>query len=894
MRKKILLFLLFTLFSNFSFGQDRLWTKVSEEELKTLEKFERATKPSKFELYTLNFDVFKQILIGAPKDSDGVVSNLIIQFPNAEGLLSSFRVYEAPIMDKELANKYPNIKSYSAQGIDDKSASLRFSVTLFGLHVMSLSGKSGTYYIDTYTKNLNNYIVYSRKDIQAARTFGCLVQDNHEEVAQEFQNLMENQRASDGFFRQYRLAMACTIEYANFHVQAAGLGSGTLAQKKAAVLAAMNVTMTRVNGVYERDMSLRMNFVANNDAVIFIDSDSFDNDNAGTLINQSQTVIDANIGLANYDIGHTVSTGGGGLAQLNSPCTNSKARGITGSPSPVGDPFDIDYVAHEIGHQFGANHTFNNSCGNNRNNATAVEPGSGSTIMAYAGICAPNVQNNSDSHFHAVSIAEMSAFVAGVGNCAASASNGNSAPVVSVQNYTIPYGTAFILKGSATDSNGDSLTYCWEQTNTQISTQPPLQSATTGPNFRSNPPTTSPNRYMPAFSSVLEGNLTPTWEVVPSVARTMNFALTVRDNRMPNGGQTGRGNMTVTFANVGPFRITSPSVDNVSWNPASTQTISWDVAGTTANGINTSHVNILFSDDNGASFTTLIANTPNDGSEVITLPNVSAPYCRIMIEAVDNIFYALSKNFSLGYLVTVTTTCNTYSASPAATIVEQSPLAYQTFSVNVPSTPGVISDVNVSVNISHRVNQLYLGMNHPDLTFVQLFVKDDYNCLNGQNTMITTFDDSGVNFNCGGAAGNNIYRPTSPLSTLNGKTAEGLWRFRIADVTSGVSGTLNSFAFNICTTETVVTLNSDSFGLQDFVIYPNPNSGNFNVQFSSNSGNEIKVLVHDIRGRQIFERSFNNSGLFNENINLSNVQSGIYMVTVLDGAQKQVKKIVVE
>src|SRR5690606_18722114 len=317
--------------------------------------------------------------------------------------------------------------SYVGQAIDDASKTIRFSVTMFGLHAMTMSAE-GAAYIDTYTKNRQNYIVYDRKDVSKTRTFTCHAPEAAEA---EFANRATGEMlASDGIFRRYRLAMASTAEYSAFHVAAAGLSPfASTAQKKAAVLAAMVVTMTRVNGVYERDMSLTMELVANNDAVIFIGTDSFNNDDANTLIAQSQAVIDATIGSANYDIGHTVSTGGGGLATLNSPCTGTKARGITGSGAPVGDPYDIDYVAHEMGHQWGATHTFNNSCQGNRTNATAVEPGSGVTIMGYAGICDPNVQSNSDDHFHAVSIAQMTAFVQTGGNCGTNVSNGNAAPV---------------------------------------------------------------------------------------------------------------------------------------------------------------------------------------------------------------------------------------------------------------------------------------------------------------------------------------------------------------------------------------------------------------------------------------------------------------------------------
>ena len=82
--------------------------------------------------------------------------------------------------------------------------------------------------------------------------------------------------------------------------------------------------------------------------------------------------------------------------------------------------------------------------------------------------------------------------------------------------------------------------------------------------------------------------------------------------------------------------------------------------------------------------------------------------------------------------------------------------------------------------------------------------------------------------------------------------------------------------------------------INDLVLYPNPNNGNFNIQFTSTTGNEIKVNVHDLRGRAIFNKSYTNNGLFNESLELSNVQSGIYMVTIEDGANKEVKKIIIE
>lgn len=433
MKKKLLYVAAsFCLFAS-SYGQSSLWTKVSPERLRMYEKVERASQPQNFQLFSLDLPALKAKLEAAPMRSNAT-SALILSFPAPNGKMENYQIYESPVMEAELAAKYPGIKSYIGKGIEDPTATINFSVTLFGLHTMTLSGKTGTSYIDPFTKDLKNYIIYSKKDLQSTRTFSCMVQDDHETVSGRLINSPETAMASDGKYRVYRLAMACTIEYAAYHVNAAGLNAGTTAQKKAAVLAAMNVTMTRVNGLYERDMSLHMNIVANNDLIIYIDSDNFTNSPA--MINEIQPIVDAAIGAANYDIGHGVCTTDSGIAQLNSPCSATKARGITGQPNPVGDPFDIDYVAHEMGHQYGATHTQNNAC--NRTDATAVEPGSASTIMGYAGICAPNVQEHSDAHFHAVSIAQMQTFVNAGGNCAVTTNNGNAAPVVNAgANYTI-------------------------------------------------------------------------------------------------------------------------------------------------------------------------------------------------------------------------------------------------------------------------------------------------------------------------------------------------------------------------------------------------------------------------------------------------------------------------
>lgn len=675
MKRKIIGFVLLALCLSTSLvAQKSYWgtmganrSSVSFEEL----------KPNSYQINTLDFETFREeVLKAVPREFATRTSNVIMEFPNTEGDLEQFRIEEVSILSEEVASQFPNIKAYVGYGIDTPGARVRFSISPQGVQSMtSYPGKTRVFTVPTTKGQNTEYITYKNESrLEVDKRFGCLTEDAE---VMGLSNRVQMRDADDQTLRTFRIAIAATGEYTQFWDD----GNNANGNAQADALAQIVSTLNRNNEVFEVDMAITFRLVSGTNTVFSNpNSDPYTPSNFSGMLNQNHTALNNTIGNANYDIGHLFHFGtnssnlGNGVAILASVCaTGDKGKGISshtfvgdnGSPY-MSDYFDIDYVPHEIGHQMGGGHTWSfQSSGQ----GIGYEPGSGTTIMAYAGITGSNdVQGHSDPYFHYASILQMLNTVA-VNTCWTSTPITNNPPSSDAgPNFTIPQGTAFILRGSATDPDGgDVLTYTWEQIDNGVSTFGnfgPTRSS--GGLFRSRPPSTSPNRYMPTLARILEGRLTETapienaentsWETVATVERDLNFALTVRDRSEAGGvGQFPQSSfdvMTVTVDDgTGPFLVTSQTTNEL-WEEGQARSITWDVAGTNTSPIGTTQVNILLSIDGGFTYPfTLSSATANDGQQTITVPDIgvnSTTTARIMVEANNNIFLAINAvNFTI-------------------------------------------------------------------------------------------------------------------------------------------------------------------------------------------------------------------------------------------------------
>ncbi|WP_284652747.1 zinc-dependent metalloprotease [Flavobacterium terrisoli] len=1084
--KKITILLLFLISITAYSQKTATWVVTTQQNIEPLKQVQRSTFPKEFQLYKAQLAEIKSVLQAAPSRLSHNKSNVVITVPNASGATERFQMFEFSNFAPELQAQFPNIRSYVGIGIDDKNAQIRMSSDENGIQAMIFRTDKKNEFIEPYSVDGTVYAVYESRRADGELPFTCSTVDTNLSNSLQKQNPLTTM-SNSGELLIFRLALSCNGEYTAYF-------GGTIA----GALAAMNATLTRVNGVFEKDLAIHMNLIPNNSSVIYTNAATDPYTTMGNWNTQLQNTLTSVIGEANYDIGHFFgSTGGGGNAGcIGCVCEDgSKGSGYT-SPAdgvPAGDTFDIDYVVHEMGHQFGANHTFSNGV---EGSGVNVEPGSGSTIMGYAGITAQDVQPHSDAYFVYASVKQIQDNMIAK-TCPVRIDLTNVAPVVSAGlDYTIPKSTPFILTGTATDANGDALTYCWEQNDT-ATTQTGAASAasatkTGGPNWRSYNPTTSPSRFCPPIARVIANSVITqgseiTVEALSSVARTLNFVLTVRDN-FAGAGQTKSDDMTVTVnTTAGPFLVSAPNTA-VSWAVGTNQTVTWAVAGTTANGVNAAYVDIYLSTDGGNTYPILLASkVPNDGTETITVPNNVGTTNRVMVKGYNHIFYDISNaNFTIAaptstfgvafngvageqnkqictgstatytipyttyagfsgvtnltvtgqpagttatftpssisangnvtltisntgsatlgfYSMTVTatsgaetktipfyleifssnfsaqtltapanlaigqpTTINfTWPVNATATLYDVQVSTDGTFtniiatatvstnsytlsglsestqyywrvmprnngclgaystanlfktglsdcssfeSPNVPITipvtanvtanstltvtqTGTISDVNISMYITHTwVNDMIITLISPAGTQVQLV---NHPCVsNPLENVDATFDDAGTALVCAvNPAISGTLIPIQSLSAFNGQAMNGLWTLRVLDTFNEDGGSIDFWSLELCST-TAVPLGVEENTIQNFSLYPNPNNGDFNVQFNSTSNENINLSVYDMRGREIYMNTYANNGFFNQNIRLNSLQSGVYLVKVKDGKNEITKKFI--
>lgn len=645
---------------------DGLWHEVEEVAI-ARGTAQRQIVPQEYRTVRLDRSQFSRLVATIPMERDVALrdSSARLTLPLPDGSYGSFRVVESPVMAPGLAARYPQLRTWVGQGIDDPSATLRFDLTHKGFHAQIISA-DGTSYVDPFQPgDLDNYIAYRKHALLRDQPFICGVTDEaleDDDVLHLGDPKAATPEVSSGAtLRTYRLAMAATGEY----TQALG---GTVADGLAGIV----TTMNRVNGIYERDLSVRMELVENTDVAIFTNgaTDPFTNNNGSAMLDQNLETLEDLIGTENFDIGHVVSTGGGGVAQLASVCGSGRARGVTGLPNPTTDAYDVDFVAHEMGHQFNGSHTFNGSGGNcsggNRSGPNAYEPGSGVTIQAYAGICGEDdLQPHSEDYFHRRSLDTMLSFTTNPGtggSCGVATPTGNAIPEITTDpSHVIPALTPFELSASATDADDapSALTYIWEQFDLGDRNPAGALSDNGGPLFRSYRPERSGTRIFPSLRYILdEGNAAPptaplegttgpsffTAELLPSTNRTMNFRATVRDNR---GGTNDAAKAITVVAAAGPFRVTAPDTDATTWTAGASETVTWDIANTDQAPVNAANVRILLSLDGGYEWPIeLAASVPNNGSASVIVPadTPATTRARVRVQAVGNIFFDVSND----------------------------------------------------------------------------------------------------------------------------------------------------------------------------------------------------------------------------------------------------------
>jgi len=922
-------------------GQN-FWKKTKIDERNVIES-KKNIGSEYSEVYELDINQLRSAIKAAPQSKTGlaVSSGITLDIPGLDGEFEKYKIYETSNMSPELAEKFPDIKSYRGISLKDSGKTLSFGISQQGVNMILFSHDEKPVVIEPVTKDNAIYLVSPAVPSMLPLELEAFTCNTVENSSTNKVTTFPTDNTDDKKFRTFRLAVSADGEFSANH-------GGTVA----GALAAINNIMSYINPVYERDLSIHMNLIDNNDAIIFLDAANdpytfIHTIDAGTIFNrQIQQTMTNTIGEANYDLGILFSnqdTGGGNSGALGVVCKNSQGVLPDGTIDvqkgaayigdfPDGFPFAMA-AAHEMGHQFGANHSFSKP-----ENVTALlmlygfipflpvvlpetgatrEPGSGTTIMGYPGVTGTyDVADKHSDQFSHYNISQINNYIKTT-SCATVIDLTNNPPVVNAgPDYTIPKGTAFKLTAAATDPDNNNLTYSWEEADISPPNLPftanvswpidqqdlvnqiaahmkftfPDRMSTTNPNFRVYPPVSSPTRYFPPFKEVLDGSLYSTWNMISDVTRSMKFVSLVRDNAT-GGGQTATDEMTVNVnGNAGPFKITSIAL-NQNYPSGSSHLLKWDVNGTYASPINTSSVNILISTDGGNTFTTLVSNTPNDGQESITIPAAPAQKAYIIVEAVGNIFYAASPAFAIDYNVSLV--CTQYPVNGTFAIAPGAP---SNININVPvSDP--IEDINVLVDLSYtNFESVRLDLKSPTDQQNQLFW---YKNCPGISILKATFDQEGpslaMNCNNLNATPNTRVEPIRlDLGRYYGQNPNGNWLIRAADIVTGstASGTVNSAAIELCTrnaTSSVLSVNDTTISKDEIEVYPNPSNGAFNIMMKKDI--KAKIQVFDLAGRLVHSQDSVDSAT---TINLINFAKGNYLLVIDTGVNKITKKIIIK
>lgn len=584
--------------------------------------------------------------IKASKTEAGFLNQ--ISLPNEKGEEELFLIKPVQVISASLSSKYPTIQTYVGHSKNRPRVKVRLSTHFSKINAwIQLDGKEDLFIQPLKTKDRIHF-VYQKTKNDKTQDFLCKTIESSLKSkipAKTRKNALLNNE-----LRIFRIAIAGTAEYTSYW----GDDDPTNGTNAEDAYAAVVSTINRINQVFEGDVGIRLELVS--DASLLYedaDTDPF----TGNFSSELQSTLDEVLGDDAYDVGHLFDFGepNGDAGCIGCVCeSGAKAQGYSTHPFEDiyggeyrNDYFDLDYAAHEIGHQFGAYHTFSYVTEDHTFN---VEPGSGTTIMAYAGITGPDdLQLHGDPYFHYYSIKNITDFVSTIDCGETETLTAASFSVDAGPDYFIPTGTPYEL--SISPLEGDDITYTWEQLdNGQVTSDGFGPNNPSGGMARSLPPKAEAYRSIPNLGSVLANNLTqenPTvgdsWETVSLVERNLMWGLSVRKS-MGDYVQTAQDSMKVSvIANSSPFTVSSQNSNSLVWKGGSYQTIVWSVAETNLEPINVTEVEISLLTDDGTIEIQLEEQVPNTGEAIVYIPNtIDTNKARVKVKAKNSIFYAIN------------------------------------------------------------------------------------------------------------------------------------------------------------------------------------------------------------------------------------------------------------